>query len=240
MTDFDDEFLAYPIFSAAVQAAGREVDFALDDPIDEVQRYILGGEFYELEQLDYHRSLIPRRGRVLDVGANIGNHSVYYAVVCEAELVVAIEPARRASRLFDRTLEQNELPGIELHAATAAGAGNGWAMLDQTQAIHHNLGGTSAHIIPKRVPGAVPVRTADDLLDGRQIDFVKIDVEGAEMQVLTGLQQTIDRDRPILAVEIMPDSRTAFAEWCGVNRYRIERTFQMYRNVLNYICVPAW
>jgi FkbM family methyltransferase len=236
----DDELLGYPIFLASVADAGREVSFALDDPIDEIQRYILKGEFYERGQLDYHSSLIPRGGRVLDVGANIGNHSVYYALVCEAELVVSIEPARRASRLFKRTLEQNALTGIELHAATAAGAGSGWAMLDQTQAIHHNLGGTSIEIVAKRVPGAVRVCTADELLDGRAVDFVKIDVEGAEMDVLIGLQQTFDLYRPIVAVEIMPASRRSFATWCADNGYRIERTFQMYRNVLNYVCVPHW
>jgi FkbM family methyltransferase len=238
MTGSEDELIGYPMFTASVQAAGRALSFSLDDPLDEIQGYLLRGEFYEREQLDYHRSLIPQKGRVLDVGANIGNHSVYYASVCKAELVVAIEPARRATRLFQQTLKHNDLPNVELHAAIAAGAGNGWAMLDQTEAVQHNLGGTLAKVVPKRVPGSVQVRPADEIVSGRPIDFVKVDVEGAEMQVLTGLQETINRDRPVVAIELMPNSRGEFALWCGANRYRIERTFQMYRNILNFVCVP--
>jgi FkbM family methyltransferase len=232
-----DELMGYPIFSASVAAGDRHVIFALDDPLDEIQRIILKGLFYEREQLDYHRSLIPHHGRVLDVGANLGNHSTYYAMVCEAELVIAIEPARRAVRLFEATLHQNDLPNIELHPATAAGAGTGWAILDHSEAIQHNLGGTAIKVVPKQLTGSIRVLPADEIIGERPIDFIKIDVEGTEMQVLTGLQRTVDRDRPVIAVEIMPESRSAFAQWCDVNNYRIERTFQMYRNILNFVCV---
>lgn len=240
MPTFDDDLIGYPIFASGIEAGGREISFALDDPLDEIQRYILAGEFYEREQLEYHRSLIPRAGRILDVGANIGNHSVFYAVECGAELVIAIEPTRRAARAFRETITVNALTNVELHDRVAAGAGSGWAILDQIEAIHHNLGATSAHVTSEPTPGAVPVLTADDILDGRLVDFVKIDVEGAEMQVLTGLQRTIETYRPAVAVEIMPESRTAFEDWCSANRYRIERTFHMYRGVLNYICVPTF
>lgn len=231
------EFMGYPIFAASVAASDGNVSFALDDPLDEIQRIILTGHFYERDQLDYHRSLIPHRGRVLDVGANLGNHSVYYATVCKAELVIAIEPARRAVRLFEATLQRNDLPNIELHPATAAGAGTGWAILDHSEAIQHNLGGTAIKVIPKPLPGSIRVMPADEIVGERPIDFIKIDVEGTEMQVLTGLQRTVDRDRPVIAVEIMPESRSAFAQWCELNNYRIERTFQMYRNILNFVCV---
>jgi hypothetical protein len=129
---------------------------------------------------------------------------------------------------------------VELHDRVAAGAGSGWAILDQIEAIHHNLGATTAHVTSEPTQGAVPVLTADDILDGRLVDFVKIDVEGAEMQVLTGLQRTIEMHRPAVAVEIMPESRIAFEDWCTANRYRIERTFHMYRGVLNYVCLPTF
>lgn len=226
------------MFSADVCTNGEPVRFALDDPADEVQSYLLRGLFYERDQLDYHRTLIPRKGRVLDLGANIGNHAVYYAVVCGAELVVSVEPNERSWRLFNQTLEWNRIDRIELVSGVAAGAGEGWATLDQSEASRHNLGGTSVHFHLNEVEESVPVRTADSILAGRQVDFIKIDVEGAELKVLTGLQSTIDTHAPAIAVEVMPDCRAAFAKWCDANAYRIERTFHMYGGIMNYVCLP--
>jgi len=221
-----------------VHASGRDIRFALDDPMDEIQRVLVGGSFYEHDQLEVHRGLIPRHGRVLDLGANVGNHAVFYAAVCEAELVVAVEPARRAWRLLKKTVKDNALCAIELHTGVAAGAGSGWALIDARESYAHNLGGTSVKIITETAPGAIPVQTGDDILAGRSVDFVKIDVEGSEMQALTGLQRTVDVCRPVVAVEVAPVCRDDFTEWCANNRYRIERSFQMYRGIWTYVCLP--
>ena len=227
------------MFPATIQVSGRRVRFALDDAQDEVQRHILEGDFYEREQLDVHRTLIPRDGRILDIGGNIGNHSVYYAIVCNAATVVSIEPNERAWKLFRQTLAWNELPSIELIEAIAAGDSNGWAIMQEPAEACHNLGGTIAEAVGERVTGSVPVRRVDALLDGRRVDFIKIDVEGQELSVLRGLQETISSQNPIIAAEVTADNRRSFFEWCDRNEYRVERTFQMYRGVLNYICLPS-
>ena len=223
-----------------IEIAGRKIKFAIDDPEDEIQRYIRNGEFYERDQLEFHQTLIPRRGRILDLGANVGNHSVYYALVCNAESVVAVEPNSRACRLFSETLEWNGIDTIDFHAGVAVGAGNGWAVLDQTEALQHNLGGTSMSIIPEQRDDAIPVQTGDSILQGREVDFIKIDVEGSELQALTGLQRTIHTQTPILAIEVMPTNRAGFFGWCDAHHYRVERTFQMYRGIMNYICLPSF
>ena len=226
--------------SGVVEARGRQIRFALDDPEDEIQRYILNGEFYECDQLAVHQTLIPRRSRILDLGANVGNHSIYYALVCEAESVVAVEPNSRACRLFSQTLKWNRIDTIDFHASVAVGAGNGWAVLDQTEALHHNLGGTSITVVSDQCQDSIPVLTGDAILDGREVDFIKIDVEGSELQALVGLQRTIYMQAPVLAVEVMPANRSAFFDWCDAQRYRVERTFQMYRGIMNYICLPSF
>jgi FkbM family methyltransferase len=226
------------MFSVALCTDGEPVRFAVDDPADEIQSYLLRGVFYERDQLDYHQTLIPRKGRVLDLGANIGNHAVYYAVMCGAEIVVSVEPNERSWRLFRQTLDWNSIDSIELVSGIAAGAGEGWATLDQGEANRHNLGGTSVRYHLEPMEGSVPVRTGDAILAGRPVDFIKIDVEGSELKVLTGLQSTIDTHAPAIAVEVMPDCRDAFAKWCDSNAYRIERTFHMYRGIFNYVCLP--
>lgn len=224
-------------FSITLPLDGRPVRFALDDPHDEVQSHLVRGDFYEREQLDYHRTLIPRQGRVLDLGGNIGNHAAYYALVCHAELVVTVEPNERSWRLLQQTIEWNGLNSIELVPGVAAGAGEAWASLDLTEANHHNLGGASVSYHAEREEGSVAVRTADAILGGRAVDFIKIDVEGSELQVLAGLQLTINSHAPVIAIEVMPNTRAAFGQWCASNGYRIERTFQMYRGIMNYVCL---
>lgn len=226
------------LFSVVIAAGGKPVRFALDDVEDEVQAYLVAGEFYEKAQLDYHGTLIPRGGRILDIGANIGNHSVYYAVVCNAESVISVEPNERACQLFRRTVEWNRLESVTLVCGVAAGAGDGWATLDDTEANHHNLGGTSVTYHLKQVEGGIPVRTGDAILEGQPVDFIKIDVEGSEFEVLTGLQSTIHAQCPVLSVEVMPKGRKDFWQWCDENDYRIERTFQMYRGIMTYVCLP--
>ena len=226
-------------FSVTLLVDGRPLRIALDDPEDEVQSHLVRGEFYEKEQLDYHRTLIPRQGKVLDLGGNIGNHAVYYAAVCRAELIVTVEPNERSWRLLRQTIEWNALNSIELVSGVAAGAGEAWASLDLTEANHHNLGGTSVRYCAEQQEGSVPVRTGDAILDGRAVDFVKIDVEGSELHVLAGLQSTINTHAPAIAIEVMPDARAAFGQWCVSNRYRVERTFHMYPGIMNYVCLPS-
>jgi FkbM family methyltransferase len=225
--------------SATIEVGSLPIRFALDDPADEVQRHIFAGDFYERDQLEFHRTVIPRNGRILDLGANIGNHSVYYSEICNAEMVVSVEPSARACRLLQQTLEWNKLDRIDFVPEVAVGAGDGWGLLDEHEADHHNLGGTSVKYVLTEASGMVPVRTGDAILGDRQVDFIKIDVEGSELQVLTGLQSTIHSQSPVIAVEVMAASKPAFFRWCERTGYRIERTFQMYRGIMNYVCFPS-
>ena len=228
----------HPMLSV-LRYEGHQAKFLLDDPLDEVQRHIVEGQFYELEQLVYHRSLIPRHGRILDVGANIGNHTIFYALICRAELVVAVEPNKRASDLLQETIRLNAMEkSVELAAGMALGDVEGWGVLDQQEALHHNLGGVSIKAAGAEEGGRIPIRTGDAILKGRSVDFVKIDVEGNELAVLAGLKATIDIYRPNIAVEIVEANRRQLSTWCSANEYRIERTFQMYRGIINYICIP--
>jgi len=51
----------------------------------------------------------------------------------------------------------------------------------------------------------VPAQTIDTIVNGRGVDFLKIDVEGAELMVLRGMTETLKRLRPIIVLELVPD-----------------------------------
>ena len=225
--------------TSVVRWRDAAVRFALDDARDEIQRFLYEGSFYEIDELEYHRTLIPRNGRVMDVGANVGNHSLFYAGCCGAQFVLAVEVNERPAELLRQAVEMNALLGVvEVHSGVALGGGEGWGVLDTTEADFNNLGGVRVVLQEEETADALRIVPGDQLVDGREIDFLKIDVEGSEMPVLAGLQATIDACRPVVALEVMPQSRPLLSEWCEANRYRVERTFQMYRGIFNHVVLP--
>lgn len=149
------------------------------------------GDFYEAEILDYTRGLDAFDGTVVDAGAHIGNHSVYWLAFCAPRRLVAVEPLPSS---FD-VLRRNLAPFRDTRAYLAALSDEaGKVMLAPDDA---NRGRT--HIDPA---GTVPARAVrlDDLGLGR-VSLLKLDVEGWQDHALRGAAATIAADRPFLLVE---------------------------------------
>ena len=143
--------------------------------------------------------------RIVEVGANIGYHTVQLArAVGAAGHVHAVEPDPANRAILTRNIIEHRAERIvEVHAAAASDRA-GTAILVRHG---HNMGGHS--LIAANVDDAAEtVRVAtvalDDLVAGEAVDLLKIDAEGAEPAILAGARQTIARERPILFVEIWP------------------------------------
>lgn len=147
-----------------------------------------------------------RRGHVAwDIGANLGYYAVLMAdLVGPKGKVLALEPNPRLAQLCERSLALNGY----WHTATVrrlAAADVSGATLRFRAAMTDPKNG---HLLPPGAPpsGAeqdddileVAVRTTrlDDLSD-QPVDFIKIDVEGAEEQVWSGMQGVLDRSPDI-------------------------------------------
>src|SRR5262249_29386236 len=85
--------------------------------------------------------------------------------------------------------------------------------------------------------GAVPLTTLDELVDGR-MDFIKIDVEGMEMEALAGATRTIAAQRPVLYVEVVDQRVGEFMSWVDGSRYRVEKLFPD-KTHCNYLLMPS-
>lgn len=135
---------------------------------------------------------------VYDIGANLGNHSVYFATHSKAS-VFSFEPVSANFKLLEKNIAQNGLTHRTKLFAFALGEADGSAKM--RYAIADNMG--SAAISDE---GSVEVclKRLDDL-GLPPPDFVKIDVEGYELHVLRGMERTLRESAPILWVEIQPD-----------------------------------
>ena len=134
---------------------------------------------------------------VLDVGASLGLWSLPLGRIARdrSSLLWAFEPDPRNIAWLTANVQRNHLTDvIEVHSC-ALGSRAGTGRLG-----HREPGGGNAALRREAVPETVDVRVArlDDLDLPRRVSFMKIDVEGFELEVLRGAQNMIERDRPVI------------------------------------------
>ena len=156
------------------------------------------GEFSKGE-VDLFQHFVKPGQLVLEIGANIGAHTVWLAqAVGPTGTVMAFEPQRIVYQTLCANLALNSITNVHCYCA-AVGKTPGRIVvpaLDYSRA--HNFGGVA---LGRSQDGEmVPVLTIDGLQLPR-CHFLKIDVEGMEQQVLEGAVQIIASLAPILYVE---------------------------------------
>lgn len=137
--------------------------------------------------------------RYLDLGAYIGPTAIYAAALgCD---VVALEPDPEVCRELESNVALNpELaPRIRIQQL-ALGLADGETMLHVGEASRASLLATSAETRPVRVRSVSPETLARDI---GEVDFVKIDVEGAEYLFLPRLVAAL-RGRPAIYLSTHP------------------------------------
>ena len=138
---------------------------------------------------------------VLDVGANIGTHTLAMAsLVGQSGRVLAFEAQRSVFQTLCANVALNSLDNVEcVHAAVGAEAGT-LHLADLRTDVAQNFGGVDL----SQIPGSVrtPLITLDAHLAGlSRLRLAKIDVEGMELDVLRGAKETIKRLQPVLYLE---------------------------------------
>lgn len=149
--------------------------------------------------------LLPDAAMMIDVGANIGNHAIFLSRRCSA--IHCFEPNPTAWQRLERNIAANQLTNVHVHRV-------GLGEHDEVAAFHENVAGNlgnSGFANAGAVQGSagyriveLPLRNADREIAALRldrIDFIKIDVEGLEEQVVAALAGTIARHRPMVSFE---------------------------------------
>ncbi|MCC7484844.1 MAG: FkbM family methyltransferase [Burkholderiales bacterium] len=161
-----------------------------------IERY---GEYGEIEA-QLLRQLVPRGGVAIEVGANIGTHTLVLAHAAgPGGFVYAYEPQRVVFQALCANLALNSIVHVDARHA-AAGSAAGWVLIpDIDYTRTGNFGGVS---VDRFESGRRVRRVAlDGDLEPARLDLVKIDVEGMELDTLLGAAGLIARFRPALYVE---------------------------------------
>jgi FkbM family methyltransferase len=158
----------------------------------------------------------PRRGDVvLDCGANIGVFT-HKALSAGARLVVAIEPTPISVECLRRNFAREIAEGRVIVYPKGV-----WNRVDTlelaTEGEGNSVGNSVVFGRDLKNKIQVPLTTIDLLtaeLHLDRVDFIKMDIEGAEKQALTGAAETIRKYRPRMAIasEHLPDDFTAIPQ----------------------------
>lgn len=154
---------------------------------------------YEKRFLDLVEALLPQRRAALDIGANIGNHALFFSKMFSS--VHAFEPNPQVIARLRRNVDANRAENITVHEF---GLSSECAELP----FHCNVDGNAGmgKFLPENAETAtkLTVKRGDEIIETRRIndvDFIKVDVEGHEVSVLQGLRGVIERQQPVVAFE---------------------------------------
>lgn len=140
---------------------------------------------------------------VLDIGANIGVHTLFFSkIVGDSGKVIAFEPIKKIYEQLKKSIAINDFKNIDL---------NNFALGNKEEEVEinivrENIGASSIYDnVDSNKKENISVKILDNL-NLPKIDFIKIDVEGYEWNVIKGSKKLIEKDKPNIIFEYNPDS----------------------------------
>jgi FkbM family methyltransferase len=219
---------------AALERKGRKLRRS-DVPIiaarvnDEVGHEIAVQGYYERDLLSAIATfLIPRAipdagsAIAVDVGANIGNHSIFFSRYFEN--VIAVEPNPNAAALLKANLDANSITNVKMMCV---------GLSDETGTlpfVEHRFNLGASRFRPDeqgsdRHHAVLPVIKGDEAIASmgltRRIALIKIDAEGFERRVVLGLKETLGKHAPVVLFEALNGKAAVeVADALAANGYR--------------------
>jgi len=198
----------------------RSREFKIETILDEELE-----RFEEFQFLKIIETLLPSCSVSLDIGANIGNHSIFMSKILQCSIIHAFEPI---PFLYDKMIENfnnNGVDNVISHNIALSSKesnlrcisklpdnhGSYWLWYDGESVKHPYERGYERH---KGFDGSeytkqIPSKRLDDVMieyNTDKIHFIKIDVEGMEIEVLNGGMDIIQKHKPLLQIEVSKDN----------------------------------
>lgn len=179
---------------------------------DHIERYLLWYGEYEWREHVAMKQILSESGVFVDIGANLGLHSLLLAKNSPAIAIYGFEPSPFMAERFKRNISLNPTARLDV-IQKAVGRTN--ERLPFYLSVNDNLG-MSGLRLPENYSGKsleVECVRLDDWAKDKKIDpikLIKVDVEGAELDALVGMREILELHRPIMAVEIIASNLSRF------------------------------
>ena len=181
---------------------------------------ILLGLVYEPDTIEYILANC-KEGDIVQAGAYFGDFLPALSESCgENAKIWSFEPSSENYRCARITLELNGIENVELHNI-GLGSEDSEVDLRIRDGDGYASGGGSMIMDSTSSDGSfekVTIRPIDEVIgDEREVSIIQLDVEGYEINALSGGIKTISRCKPILIVEVHPGSDTLESPWFKEN-----------------------
>jgi FkbM family methyltransferase len=192
-------FLALFELRSSKTFAGRPFYF---DPATDIGLQLLVTGQFEQDAIAQCARFIRTDGIVIDIGANIGVHTVHFADLARSGMVICFEPApstfeyllrnvQHLSNVIPFNVALSDLSGLQQFFVAADNAYSGLKDTKRKPILRQEI---------------IACFKGDDILSAmlehKRVDLIKIDVEGMETQVLSGMRGLIVTHRPVIFCEI--------------------------------------
>lgn len=166
-------------------------------------------QWYSKRDLILYNLFLAPGDVCFDVGANIGWYTLHAAQIVGNEgLVVAIEPDHANAALLRKNLQANAIQNVDVKELAVGSIENGETYLfKSTDNFGDHYTDTRMPAVTERTNVTVSTTTIDILAQKirRNPRFIKIDVQGAEADVLRGAENVLQgKEKPVLLVEFAP------------------------------------
>jgi len=153
---------------------------------------------FVLKQYAYKEIVFPKKGDyVIDMGACYGETSLWFSnIVGSSGCVWAFEPDDENYRILDENIHRNRIDNIKLEKKGA---------YEKNIQLNIDSKGAGSKINQQKIGKLVDLVSIDDFVKTNnisKIDYIKMDIEGAERSAIAGMKETIRKFSPTLAVSV--------------------------------------
>jgi len=190
---------------------------------------ILNFGYYEKNDFNMVMNLIDEGDSIFDIGANVGWYSLNIAKAIKNTKVLAFEPIPKTFDYLKTNVEMNQLNNIKIFNF---GFSNEEKEIEfyfyKEGSGNASLANLSNVNTTEKVKCIVQRIDTFMVMNNYSIDFIKCDVEGAELLVFKGGIETIKRDKPIIYTEML-------RKWSSKFNYHPNEIIEMLANI-GYRC----
>jgi FkbM family methyltransferase len=186
--------------------------------------------WYERKLLEYIRDL-NLKGEYIDVGGNIGNHSLYFLNHCPSTKLYVFEPESTCHTILETNLQLNTKKDYELVNCAI------WDKKALLKLVKfESFKNTGLSRVEKRETGDTFANSLDNLIpEDANIVLLKIDTEGSETRVLKGATNLIKSNCPTIICEA-----ATIKEFAEINNILIPLGYSMPTQRFNATPTYIW